>query len=933
MHISSIKQKLNCFVLVITSLCIVIIGAVSLANYRSMTVNLLGNQALSMAKSISPIINGDEIENYSLTGKKDANWNILYTNLSKIKTNSGMDFLYVLTDNGDGKNFKSIVEGHVAGRTDDQTTLGTLDPKSTFVPQTQDILNDGKPFFTQIYDSDDYGKLISGYVPIKNGEGKTVALLGVDISANEAMAQVYGYIPKLAGLLILCELLLFVLLRSFIDRLVVNPVKKLLVQANSISNGDLDFETDVKSNDELGMLASAFGKIAVSLRRLIKDADDLCSAAQAGDLKVRANEADHQGDYRRIISGVNKTLDAVVTPLGSAAACIESISRGDIPAPVTEEYRGDFNLLKDNLNTLIGSINALIEDADLLSQAGIAGNLTARANEKRHNGDFRKIISGVNRTLDAVIEPIDKTAACIESISLGVIPENIDEDYAGDFNRLKENLNTCFGSIRALVEDADMLSRSALEGRLSARADETRHSGDFRRIISGVNRTLDAVITPLRTAAGCIEKLSLGQIPKPISEKFSGDFAVLINNLNICIASINALVEDAETLNAAALEGKLSVRADENRHSGDYRKIIGGFNATLDALIRPLEETASCLDQFSRGDLSVQITGDYKGDLLAVKDSLNFTIKTISGYLGEISEVLGEISKANLNVEITDEYAGDFNVIKVSINDIISSLNLMLTEMLGGIKNAGDRIAASSGELVTASRNISAGATEQAGALEELSSSMAEISDKTRKNAEAAERTSRFMADVNGSAKAGEAQMAGMLEAINAINGSARNISKINVTIADIAFQTNILALNAAVEAARAGSYGKGFAVVAEEVRNLASRSADSAKETSQFIEGTLEKVANGKALAEQSVKSFSSIAEGISKVVDHVGEISRESNAQSKSFSQIEEGLGQVSKVVQTNSATAEQSAASAELLSDQARLLKEQLGKFSLK
>ena len=149
----------------------------------------------------------------------------------------------------------------------------------------------------------------------------------------------------------------------------------------------------------------------------------LSKAAVEGKLDTRADASKHQGEYRKIVEGVNDTLDAVIGPLNVAAEYVERISNGDIPEPITDNYNGDFNEIKNNLNTCIDAVNNLVEDSLMLSEAGVAGRLDTRADATRHEGDFRKIVEGVNDTLDAVIGPLNVAAEYVERISHGDIPE------------------------------------------------------------------------------------------------------------------------------------------------------------------------------------------------------------------------------------------------------------------------------------------------------------------------------------------------------------------------------------------------------------------------------------------------------------------------------------------------------------------------------
>ncbi len=195
---------------------------------------------------------------------------------------------------------------------------------------------------------------------------------------------------------------------------------------------------------------------------LIEDTEMLSKAAVEGKLDTRADASKHQGEFRKVIEGVNDTLDAVIGPLNVAAEYVERISRGDIPEPITDNYNGDFNEIKNNLNTCIVAVNNLVEDAVMLSEAGVAGQLDTRADATRHEGDFRKIVAGVNDTLDAVIGPLNVAAEYVERIGRGEIPEPITDNYNGDFNEIKNNLNNCIDGLQGLVECNNVLQRMAV---------------------------------------------------------------------------------------------------------------------------------------------------------------------------------------------------------------------------------------------------------------------------------------------------------------------------------------------------------------------------------------------------------------------------------------------------------------------------------------
>lgn len=745
---------------------------------------------------------------------------------------------------------------------------------------------------------------------------------------NSANAQAFVAALIWMGAALVLSLGLSLLLGVLMSRGLSRPIRKLVAVAESISAGDLGVDIDMRSKDEFGILAQAFHKIADSLRALKGDVDTLIAGAVDGKLDVRADTAAHQGAYAEIIDGVNRSLDAIETPINMAASYIERISRGEMPDLITEEYRGDFNKIKDNLNTCIQSINALIQDANVLTRDAMQGKLSARANAERHQGDYRKIIDGVNNTLDAITRPLATSADYLEKISSGNIPDEITDEFVGDFNLIKNNLNTCIRSINALVKDANLLSAAAVEGQLSVRADAGCHQGSYRKVIEGVNAAIDAIVSPLEVAADYVDKISRGDLPDCITDEYKGGFNRIRNSLNGCIGAIRKLIGDTRMLEQAAECGNLSVRADVEKHQGDYKAIIEGFNDTLDQFVHPIQEASAVLQEVAKGNLRTKVTGDYPGDFAQIKDGLNDTVDSLSAYVGEISKTLFSMARGNLNVDIRTEFQGDFAEIKDSIQNIIVSFE----ETLRAIQTTSDRVASSSKEVAGASQLLSQGATEQASTMEEFTSSLGSLTEKTKANSMSAQEARQITVKVQDGASLGNEKMKSMLEAMQAIGESSNNIGKIIKTIDEIAFQTNILALNAAVEAARAGQNGKGFAVVAEEVRSLAGRSAQAVKDTTELIENSIQKSELGLKIAQDTAQALQTMLSLVDQSAMLVKSISNDSDEQANSLVEIDKGLKQVSEIVQTNSATSEETAALSEELSSQAKILKTQVSKFLL-
>ena len=520
-------------------------------------------------------------------------------------------------------------------------------------------------------------------------------------------------------------------------------------------------------------------------------------------------------------------------------------------------------------------------------------------------------------------------AEYIDRISKGDIPSKFTEEENGELSEIQNNLNNCIDTMNKLFTETDKLLVETQAGNLGKRAKAKYFVGGWRDLIIGINNLIDVFVAPINVTADYIDRISKGDIPQKITESYDGDFNEIINSLNKCIDAVTALVSDANMLSESAVEGRLSTRADASKHQGDFKKIIDGVNETLDAIVNPLKETAAVLNEMSLGNLQVTVVGDYQGDHADIKNALNNTIGILSTYVGEISEVLGKMVKGDLDIEITADYRGDFVNIKNSLNDIIDSFNNVMSDL----NESSDQVAAGSRQVSDASRSLSQGASEQASAIEQLSSSIMEVAAQTKQNATNATEANNLADTAKNDATLGTIQMKDMIKSMEGINEASIKVSKVIKVIDDIAFQTNMLALNAAVEAARAGQHGKGFAVVAEEVRNLAARSATAVKETSEMIDSSLKKAADGTKIANETSTALDKIVKGVDKAATLVAEIASASNLQATGIAQINKGIEQVSKVVQTNSATAEESAASSEELSGQAEALKQMVNKFNLK
>ena len=309
----------------------------------------------------------------------------------------------------------------------------------------------------------------------------------------------------------------------------------------------------------------------------------------------------------------------------------------------------------------------------------------------------------------------------------------------------------------------------------------------------------------------------------------------------------------------------------------------------------------------------------------------------ITSYTVQIACVIifsiGVYFLANQTMKINKEKVDKLLETNKNVSDLAQKAkeaNKVEAELVGNIADIIPSFVSASNQIANGAQSLAQGATEQAAAIEELSGSISEIAHKSKMNTEMAETTANLANTIKNNVEKGNRHMDEMINAVGEINVASQAIGKVIKTIEDIAFQTNILALNAAVEAARAGTAGKGFAVVAEEVRNLANKSAEAAKDTAKLIENSIEKATQGTNIADETAACLAEIVSGINESGQLIGEITKSSEEQSASINQINIGIDQVSQIIQQNSATAEESAALSEEMSAQANSLEELIHEF---
>ncbi len=380
-----------------------------------------------------------------------------------------------------------------------------------------------------------------------------------------------------------------------VSRSIAKPLKRVIHFVKMVSEGDVSetrnsqtIRVDGEREDEIGILVNALGDMGDRIHGVLKEIDGLIQAVQAGQLEIRGNAEAFSGGWRTLVVGVNNVIEAFVAPINVTAAYIDQLSKNDIPEQITEEYTGDFNKIKENLNILGGDISRVLHEMNGLIEAIQDGKLETRGNAAAFGGGWRELVVGVNNVIDAFVAPINVTAEYLDRIARGDIPAKITEEYTGDFNAIKNNLNQCIDAVNGLVDEAVRLTEAAVAGQLDTRGDADKFSGDYTRIVQGVNDTLDAVIGPLNVAAEYVDRISKGDIPDKITEEYTGDFNAIKHNLNRLIDAMDEVTRLAEAMAA----GNLSVEVKERSSQDTLMQALNVMIQRLNGVVMDVKAAA-----------------------------------------------------------------------------------------------------------------------------------------------------------------------------------------------------------------------------------------------------------------------------------------------------------------------------------------------------
>jgi len=724
----------------------------------------------------------------------------------------------------------------------------------------------------------------------------------------------------------------------------VNHIADSIVQISEGDLSDLDTYRKIGRRSEQDRLVPGLIKVFENLQALTNDTNLLVNSAAVGNLDIRADALKHEGEFRKIIEGINATIDSIANKVAWFESILDAIP---FPVSVTDL----------NMNwTFLNPVTAKMANVDRKQAIGTqcsrwnanicqtkdCGIECLRAGKKEsffeQDGGFFKVdisyvkdaagkdighveviqdITAIKKVEKYLDESVYNITICLGQFAKGKtdfdvqVPES--DQYTKEVREkivtLTNNLHLARDSVKNLVIQANGLAQAAIRGDLKHRADATQVAGDFAEVVHGVNKTLETVGIPLNTAAKWIEDVAYGRNVEDITDEYPGDYAVIKNNINKSNRVLKDLVAETERLSKGATAGDLQIRGDLSRYTGAWKGIVGGINETLDSVVTPVQEAIRVSGLYAKSDFtarfdpSMHVAGDWVGFKSALDD------------IGiQICNAIGAINKQILELASNAEEA---------------------TASVQEVSAGAQQIAKNAGSVSVNAEQGDDGVTQVLKAMEDLTITVGEVSQRAEKVSGSATLANEFSKEGIDLAKKSESAMNGITKSttevdqiVKEINQQMEEIGKIVRLITDISNQTNLLALNAAIEAARAGEAGRGFAVVAAEVKSLAQDSRASAENIADMISNLQAKakkandaiitagsaVKDGNQSLVETMGAFSKIADSVEDITKNAMDMASSSEEQAASVEEITASVNEVSLLLQGTSREAGDAAAATE-------------------
>jgi len=707
---------------------------------------------------------------------------------------------------------------------------------------------------------------------------------------------------------------------------VSTPVLEVSDILNKIASGETSHFVSGNYNGVFNEMKIACNSSIEIFNKMQSSLNDTITKQKEGNMDARCNLSDMPGIYYELLSSTNQALDSIILPIYEAIDIMNHYAQGNFTSDL-RVLPGKQIVFTEALDSIKQNIGFMYNDTILLSESAEKGDFKNRADITKHHGDYQKVIIGFNKTLDKISEKTYWYEAILDSFPFPISVTDMDMNWTF-FNKasvavigksraefigkkcsnwnadicntekcgiacLRNGVTTSFftqpGANRdfqvdttyllnedgkkighiELVQDISKSKRSASYNQL-----EINKLSDNLKLIASGNLNIDSSISA----------------PDEFTLEEYKNFQIIYDDLKTAVGSIKKLIEDTNKLADFAAIGELSQRIDASQHQGDFRKVIDGFNQTLNNVIEPLNIAAKCVAEIAMGEISDKINNNFQGEFKKLVNNINLLIDANT----DIIHKAKKISEGILYVKLENRSSND--LLMIALNGMVQSLAKILKEF----SETSNNITSAGGQLNQSATILAQSSNEQAASTEQISSSVEELLSTMNQTTENAIQTNQLASSSSQKILAFQKEVAGMLQSMTAISEKIKQIK-------NITYKTDMLAINAAIEAAKAGEAGRGFNVVATEVRSLAENNQKFANEIELLSQSLLDKSINTSNMLAELVPE-------IQKTLNLVSEITYSNKEQLSGINQINSAVQQLTNVTQQNMAVSEELSAASE-------------------
>ncbi|MPY23496.1 HAMP domain-containing protein [Shewanella psychropiezotolerans] len=712
----------------------------------------------------------------------------------------------------------------------------------------------------------------------------------------------------------------------------------------AIEVGDFTQRVEVNAQGQLLELKTTVNTTAQSTAMFIEDAVDVMQGVEAGDYSVRVsvNAKGELDTFKQVINQNIQNTELVINDIGQV---MQAIQQGDFTQYVNVPAQGQLHTLKLTINQTAEGMASFIKDATSVMQQLEAGNYSVRV-DVDVAGELATFKQAINQNIENTELVIDDIGAVMHSIQQGDFSQVVQVSALGQLNILKMTVNETAESMASFIKDATSVMQRLEGGDYSVRVlvntagelttfkkainqnimntqtviseigsvmqqiqqgvygkqVECDAKGQLAQIKDSVNAASKITDDIVREIIQVMESLAQGDFSHRVSVDAKGDLAKLKQSINLAASGTNDVINNIIQVMKKVAEGEFDEQVTVDA-KGQLLDLKLGVNAAANSCDQVVKAISQVMESLAHGRLDQRVTIQTFGDFNQLSGAVNQTCEAIEATLNESKEVMEAVAQGNLSESFSMAVEGEYAALKLSINRTVDNLVAMIDEIRIAANVVNHKTQEASDETFGLNQQID----EQVASVESIASAMSQMQASISNTLDKAHQSANMSLQAHKYAIEGERVVDNVILAMNGISQSSGKMSNIIGVIDEIAFQTNLLALNAAVEAARAGEQGRGFAVVAAEVRVLAQRSANAAKEISHLINDSVEKVNTGAELVTESgllLKEITVSSEGVKNNVDEVTLAMKEQQSQ---VVYISEAMENVDSTIQQSAAMLE--------------------------